>query len=84
MYDLSKMIFVEESSKGYTVRMTRTDGQSVVVDWHPFSDKEHKSLTQFRAETAASHLMNNILDILEEVSGKEMPDQEIQTVKANW
>lgn len=84
MYDLSKMIYLEESSKGYTVRMTRADNQSVVINWLPFSDKEHKSLTKFNAETQASHLMNNMLDILEEVSGKDIPDQDVQTVKAEW
>lgn len=91
MYDLSKLVFLEESSKGYTVRLTLAgltdDGKprgSVAVKWFPFVATENKSLTQFNAETAAHNLMNNLLDIIEEVSGKDIPDQLVGTIKAEW
>lgn len=88
MYDLSRMVFLAESSKGYTVRLTlpgvTSKGEprgSVAINWIPFSATEHRNITQYKAEIAVQHLMNNILDIIEEVAGIKLDNQEVITVK---
>lgn len=81
MYDPSKMISLEESSKGYTTCLTIPGGRVIEVSFLPFSDKEDKTLTNFKARNNAQELLNGILDILSDATGKYIPGTLVKTIK---
>lgn len=85
------MVFLEESSKGYTLRLTLPgkdaegrDRGSVILKRFPFKKTEKKDITLANAETYAQHLMDNLLDIIQESSGKELDNHAVITLTAEW
>lgn len=73
-YDLSKLIFVEKYNHGYGIRLTRRDGQDIALNYISIKENyDSISLARYNAITHAQHIMDDLLDIIEKVSGKELP-----------